>query len=164
MKNSNHIISNLTLVKPSYEELQFRQKLLSDEETMSYNAKWGGTIYFSKEKWHDWYSRWVNTPSHEVFYRYLYAKELDTYVGEVSYHYDEALNCYLCDLLIMACFRRRGYGQIGLSLLLKAAKERGLSSLCDNIALDNPSIHLFLKNGFLEKWRHVDFMMLEKIL
>ena len=36
----------LTLHKPGYEDLWFRQKMLGDEETMSYNHAWGGTIPF----------------------------------------------------------------------------------------------------------------------
>lgn len=164
LKNLNNSSIELTLVKPSYEELLFRQKLLSDEKTMSYNAKWGGIIHFDKERWRNWYTHWVDAPSDKAFYRYLYSKELNTYVGEVTYHYDQEFNCYLCDILIMDCFRRRGYGQLGLSLLLKAAKDNGISAIHDNIALDNASINLFLKSGFSEKWRNVDFVMLEKRL
>lgn len=37
--------------KPKVEDLWFREKLLSDGETMSYNAAWGGTIPFPEERW-----------------------------------------------------------------------------------------------------------------
>lgn len=43
--------------RPTLQELHFRERLLSDEETMSYNAAWGGTIPFPAEKWESWYSR-----------------------------------------------------------------------------------------------------------
>ena len=36
----------LHLYKPELEDLWFREKLLSDPDTMSYNNKWGGTIDF----------------------------------------------------------------------------------------------------------------------
>ena len=36
----------VTACKPKPEDLWFRQKLLADEETMSYNLAWGGTISF----------------------------------------------------------------------------------------------------------------------
>lgn len=37
----------LHLHKPTREELRFRQELLSDPSTMSYNHAYGGTIVFS---------------------------------------------------------------------------------------------------------------------
>ena len=35
--------------RPTLQELHFRERLLSDEETMSYNAAWGGSIPFPTE-------------------------------------------------------------------------------------------------------------------
>ena len=49
----------LTLYEPRYEDLWFRQMMLADEETMSYNHAWGGTISWPKEKWMDWYDYWI---------------------------------------------------------------------------------------------------------
>ncbi len=34
----------LTLYEPKYEDLWFRKMMLADEDTMSYNHAWGGTI------------------------------------------------------------------------------------------------------------------------
>ena len=31
---------------PEYKELRFRQEMMADEDTMSYNRAWGGTIPF----------------------------------------------------------------------------------------------------------------------
>ena len=56
----------LTLVKPTFDDLWFRQKLMADEETMSYNAKWGGTIPFPKDEWEPWYEAWVRNPGAKV--------------------------------------------------------------------------------------------------
>ena len=39
--------------RPYMEELGFRQQLLADLETMSFNP--GGTIVFPEEKWAEWY-------------------------------------------------------------------------------------------------------------
>lgn len=47
----------LICVKPKFDELSYRQKWLSDEKTMAYNQKWGGTISFPEEKWELWYER-----------------------------------------------------------------------------------------------------------
>ena len=43
----------LTLYRPKLSDLWFRQALLADEETMSYNRAWGGTIAFPEEDWAD---------------------------------------------------------------------------------------------------------------
>lgn len=40
----------LTLYEPKYEDLWFRQMMLADEDTMSYNHAWGGTIPFGEDK------------------------------------------------------------------------------------------------------------------
>lgn len=45
----------IILVTPNLEDLWLLESLLSDEETMSFNAKRGGTIPFPKEKWVSWY-------------------------------------------------------------------------------------------------------------
>lgn len=45
----------LTLYEPKYEDLWFRQMMLADEDTMSYNHAWGGTIPFGEDKWRSWY-------------------------------------------------------------------------------------------------------------
>ena len=43
----------LETYKPDIGELGFRQGLMADPETMSYNAAWGGTIPFPQEDWQD---------------------------------------------------------------------------------------------------------------
>ena len=45
--------------KPALDELSFRESLMADPETMSYNDAWGGTIPFPKEDWKDWYEYWT---------------------------------------------------------------------------------------------------------
>ena len=45
--------------RPAPEDMWFRQSLLADEETMAYNAAWGGTIAFPREAWAKWYARWL---------------------------------------------------------------------------------------------------------
>lgn len=151
----------LTLVKPALEELSFRQQLLADEATMAYNHSWGGTIDFPRERWQDWYAQWVESPQ-KCFYRYLYAEELDTYVGEVAYHYDAEYQKYMTNVIVMDRYRGQGYGREGLRLLCQAAKEHGLPGLCDDIALDNSAIRLFIQQGFVEQWRNDTCIMLEK--
>lgn len=39
------------LYKAKLEDLRFREKYMSDKETMSYNRAWGGTISFPESRW-----------------------------------------------------------------------------------------------------------------
>ncbi len=45
-----------------------------------------------------------------------------------------------------------------------AAKENGVRVLYDDIAADNPSYHLFLKNGFEIEYKNDDVVMVKKEL
>ncbi len=141
-------MATLTLHRPALVELAFRQALLGDPDTMAYNHAWGGTIDFPGERWADWYARWVETPGTERFYRYLYAPEADAFVGEVAYHWDEELSEFLCDVIVPAACRGKGYGRRGLALLCDAARDNGITRLYDSIARDNPAVGLFLRSGF----------------
>lgn len=143
----------LKLVKPELRELSFRQRMLSDEQTMSYNARWGGAIGFPEERWENWYRRWIGSEDTRYFYRFLYSGKLLAYVGEVAYHFEPETARYLCDVIIYHPYRRKGFGSRGLSLLCDAARERGIEMLYDDIALDNPSVAMFLKAGFSEVCR-----------
>lgn len=157
-------MQSITLHRPTMDELLFRQQLLSDPATMSYNHAWGGTIDFPQERWADWYGRWVENPSDQRFYRYLYNKTENVFVGETAYHFDDDLNLYICDVIVRASCRGRGYGRRGLELLCEAAKLNGIERLSDNIAADNPSVSLFLKCGFCEVSRNRDYILVEKNL
>ena len=59
------------LYKPKINDLWFKELMLSDEETMSYNLMWGGTIPFPKEEWEDWYDYWIVNHDNKRFYRYV---------------------------------------------------------------------------------------------
>lgn len=136
----------LHMHKPALEELDFRRRLLQDPETMAYNRAWGGTIDFPPERWPGWYERWLAGPEGQRFYRFLCTPEGEP-VGEAAYHRDGHM--YLCDVIILARHRGRGYGGEGLELLCAAARENGVGQLYDNIAADNQAaLGLFLGRGF----------------
>ena len=153
----------LTAYRPEYRDLRFRQELLGDARTMSYNRAWGGTIPFPEEQWADWYDRWVLQPPDRRYYRYLRDRD-GTFVGEMAYHFDPDLPGYLADVIIFAPYRGRGYGGLALDLLCAAAKENGASALWDNIAADNPAISLFRKHGFTEAFCTENEIFLKKEL
>lgn len=154
----------LEVVKPELEDLWFRESIMSDRETMSYNDAWGGTIPFPKEDWDEWYTLWVRNSGHDRYYRYLKDDANKVFVGEISYHFDKLRNIYLCDVNIKAEFRRRGFGTQGIQLLCEAAKANGVKALYDDIAADNPSTHLFLKNGFSIEFQNDEIVMVKTVL
>lgn len=153
----------IVLYKPKIEELWFREKLMNDPDTMAYNHAWGGTISFPKEKWEEWYDKWLINDN-KRFYRYLLDEETKNFIGEVAYHYDEAKKKFIINLIIYASYRNQGYGTDGLNLLCKSAKENGINILYDDIAIDNPSVKLFIKNGFTIDYQTNDTIMVKKTL
>jgi len=156
-------ISKVIFYKPHLEDLWFRQAMMADPETMSYNNAWGGTIPFPRENWEEWYDYWVINPK-DRFYRYITTGESRSFVGEAAYHYDNDLNIYLADIIISARSRRHGYGKAGLEMLCEVAQKEKIPELYDNIAINNPGINLFLQCGFQEEYRTEEIIMLKKVL
>ena len=153
----------LTIYKPKPEDLWFREQLLSDEQTMSYNHAWGGTIPFPRSEWQKYYDDWIADNEGKRFYAYL-ANDRGEWVGEIAYHLDSETDCYLSDIIILSRFRGCGYGSLGLELLCSVAKENGISVLYDDMAIDNPALSLFKEHGFTESFRTDRIIMLKKIL
>jgi RimJ/RimL family protein N-acetyltransferase len=153
----------LTLYEPKYEDLWFRQMMLADEDTMSYNHAWGGTIPWPEDKWSGWYNYWIACNEDKRYYRYL-KNEDGQFVGEIAYHYDAETQHEIADVIIYSKYRRKGYGSEALDLLCFVAKNNGISVLYDDIAIDNPAITLFLKHGFAEEYRTEEKIILKKEL
>ena len=154
----------IKVYEPKLQDLWFRQQLLADEATMSYNHAWGGTIPFPETDWKAWYDYWVAGHEDRRFYRYLLEDESGSFVGEIAYHHDAERKIWLTDVIVSAKYRRRGYGTAGLELLCEAAAKAGIGTLRDDIAIDNPAIALFLKHGFVEEYRTEEIVMLKKVL
>lgn len=148
---------------PKLKDLLFRQALLADDETMSYNHAWGGTIDFPESAWNGWYDRWIVNCENKRFYRYL-QNENGGFVGEISYHFNEDEKIYIAGIIIKAEHRGKGFGDMGLKLLCRLAKENGIDFLYDDIAIDNPAVNLFIKNGFEEEYRTNEIIMLKRRL
>ena len=153
--------AEVSFYKPQMEDLWFRQAMMVDPETMSYNNAWGGTIPFPRENWAEWYDNWVLNPK-DRFYRYITTGENRLFVGETAWHYDEELKIHLADIIIFAKYRRQGYGKAGLEMLCEAVQKEKIPALYDNIAIDNPGINLFLQCGFQEEYRTHEIIMLKK--
>ena len=137
--------------------------MLADEDTMSYNHAWGGTIPWPEDQWKDWYDHWIADHNGKRYYRYLKNQD-GQYVGEIAYHYDTDIHHETANVIIYSQYRRKGYGSEALELLCSAAKNNGVKVLYDDIAIDNPAIGLFLKHGFTEEYRTEEKVFLKKEL
>ena len=153
----------ISLYKPALEDLWFRQKMMADPQTMSYNRAWGGTIPFPESDWPDWYRHWVEEPEGKRFYRYL-TDESGTFLGEIAYHLDEERGIYVADVIVFSEYRGRGTGRTGLLLLCDQAADSGIEYLYDDIASDNTAIKMFLDLGFEEVMRYEKTILLKKDL
>ncbi len=154
---------DISCVIPGLKDMWFRQSLLSDKQTMSYNNAYGGTIAFPEEAWQGWYDRWIVNHENKRFYRYLKDNKVG-FIGEIAYHFDDETQKYIANIIIKAEYRGRGLGDRGLKLLCRLAKANGIDILYDDIAADNPAAALFLKNGFVEEYRTDKIIMLKKKL
>ncbi|MCD7806334.1 MAG: GNAT family N-acetyltransferase [Lachnospiraceae bacterium] len=85
-------------------------------------------------------------------------------VGECAYHYNPGEQKYLIDVIIMDRFRGRGYGGYALDELCKEARRIGIKRVYDNIAIDNLSVKLFERCGFVEEYRTEEAIMRRKNL
>ena len=154
----------LECYRPEPEDLWFREKLLGDEATMSYNRRWGGTIPFPESRRSLWYDAWLVHHEDCRFYRYLRDTETGGFVGEIAFRFDPERGLWLADVIVAASCRGRGCGTQGLRLLCREAARRGVDVLYDEIAVDNPGISLFRKAGFTEVLRTDESILLKKDL
>ena len=154
----------LSLNQPGLDDLAYREKWLNDPQTMAYNHACGGTVPFPRERWADWYARWIGGEGAR-YYRYLRLGGSGEMVGSIAYYYDGQFDGYLCEVLVSAPYRGRGFGRQGLALLCEAAGANGVKRLLDMIAVDNPvAVALFLRSGFRERMRTGEFILVEKEL
>jgi predicted HTH transcriptional regulator len=102
-----------------------------------------------KESWRDEYLKWVCG--------FANAQGGTIYIGLND-------DDNVADVIVFSKYRGKGYGAKGLEFLCAAAKENGISVIYDDIAIDNPAISLFLKQGFYEEYRTEDKIILKKTL
>ena len=121
-------MENLTLHVPSYNDLWYREKLLNDPETMSYNrgyAPWDGyhadtgCIDFPKSEWREWYEYFIGHEP-ERWYAYVTLGN-GTWIGEVNVHGNGIAGHYDMGIVLEAKYRGKGYAKEALSLLLAHA-------------------------------------------
>ena len=153
-------MNRLELHVPTIEELDYRQKIMSDPETMSYNKGYDpgfdgyhsdtGCIDFHENEWQDWYEYFVGYEP-ERFYAYIKRKADGAFIGEVNVH-KSGDEDYDMGILIEAKYRGQGYSKEALNLLLKHAfEEMGVKNV-HNVFEDERDVALkvHLDCGFRE--------------
>lgn len=124
---------SLYLHIPAYEELWYRQKIMQDPDTMSYNKgydlnfndydKETGCIDFPKKKWADWYTHFIGQEPHR-FYAYIVRESDGEFIGEVNVHRNVDAGWYEMGIVLEAKYRGKGYAVAALRLLLQYAFEK----------------------------------------
>ena len=131
-------MEKLELYIPKLDELWFYQKMLSDPETMSYNANWDvdykgyhkdtGCIDFPESEWAEWYEYYTNNEPKQF---YAYIKRSDgTWVGDINFHYTPERDWWDMGIVIYAPYRGNGYAVPALRLMLEHAfRDCGITRL-----------------------------------
>lgn len=122
----------LALHIPSYDELWYRQKIMQDPDTMSYNRgydlhldgydKKTGCIAFPKQEWADWYAYFIGKEP-QRFYAYIARTADRTFIGEVNLHKPLNAAWHEMGIVLEAKYRGKGYAAEAMRLLLSYAFE-----------------------------------------
>lgn len=118
---------------PTYEELSYREKLLSQTETMDYNRGYEnggpgydsstGCIAFPRSLWENWYAYWIGQEPVR-WYAYLARNEDGVFIGEVNVHQEAQTGRFEMGIVLEGKYRGQGYAVEGLNLLLRQAFEK----------------------------------------
>jgi len=122
----------LYLHVPALDELWYRQRLMSDPDTMSYNKGYDldfpgyhrdtGCIDFPENEWADWYDYFIGQEPAR-FYAYIVRAEDGLFIGEVNVHRNGDQPWHDMGIVIETAHRGNGYASEALRLLLKHAFE-----------------------------------------
>lgn len=129
MKNEE--MKELELYVPTPGDGWFYEKMMSDPETMAYNAPWfppDGCIPNPQEEWKRLSSDWIGAEP-ERFYAYLRRTSDGAFVGDVNFHYTPERDWWDMGVVIYAPERGKGYGKQGLRLLAEHAFSHGVIKL-----------------------------------
>lgn len=152
---------NLKLHTPSIREMEYRQKLLAQPETMAYNRGLAldaegyhpdtGCIDFPVQDWRYWRDVWLwREPSR--FSAYLLDEDTGEFVGEACYYYDMESGAHGTGVIIESKHRGKGYGTQALRLLAERAfRQDEVETLIAELPLNRENaIRMYLSAGFRE--------------
>lgn len=142
---------------PTFEELSYRQQLLSEPETMSYNRGHQheridpetGCVSFPPEDWQAFYQHFIGQEPLR-FYAYIVRSDNDEFIGEVNVREVPGKPWYEMGIIVSASERGRGYSNDALEELLEVAFARLGAPAVHNFFEDHrkAAIALHLAHGF----------------
>jgi diamine N-acetyltransferase len=147
--------TELYLKVPSKDELEYRIKLISDPDTMSFNRGYGdggtGVYHITQEQAENWYDGWIGVPG--KFYAYIARLEDDAFIGEADIHFDAYVGIHMIGIIIEARHRGSGYAEEALRLLADYAfNEMKLDKIADKFPKDRATAdRIFAKVGFIRQ-------------
>lgn len=167
-----HSIEQLELYIPTMEDLWFYQKMMSDPETMAYNAGWNvaydgyhrdtGCVDYPDAILADWYHRWVGHEP-EFFFAYIKRSSDGAWIGTVNFQYDPEKDWWDMGIVIYAPYRRKGYAVPAMKRMLDYAfHECGIARIHNDFEIARNEIaawkthrksvfrELGVENGFLQ--------------
>jgi predicted nucleotidyltransferase/GNAT superfamily N-acetyltransferase len=142
-------------------ELSYREKLLSDPDTMSYNKGYAlsfhgynketGCITFPGCDWQAWFDHFIGKEP-ECYYAYIVRAEDDAFIGEVDLHKSNDSDWHEMGIVLEAKYRGRGYADEALKLLLKQAFESiGVKAVYNKFEdVREAAVKMHLSAGFTE--------------
>ena len=123
-------MEKLELYIPKLEDLWFYQQMMSDPETMSYNANWDvdydgyhrdtGCIDYPDEVLPAWYENMIGQEP-ERFYAYIKRCSDGAWIGDVNFHYTPEKDWWDMGIVMYAPYRGKGYAVPALRLMLDHA-------------------------------------------
>lgn len=157
--------AKLSLHVPGLKEMTYRQQLLAQPETMSYNRGQlidapgydvaTGCIDFPMADWRYWRDVWLwHEPNR--FSAYLKDETNDRFVGEVCYYYDMEADMHAAAIIIEGKHRNQGYGAAGMKLLAERAfAQEDIDALYADVPMAREdAVRMYLTAGFREE--HVE--------
>jgi putative hydrolase of HD superfamily len=158
------MMETLTLYIPKPEDGWFYTKMMSDPETMAYNAPWfppDGCIPDPEEEWKRLSSDWIGAEP-ERFYAYLRRTSDGAFVGDVNFHHTPERGWWDMGIVIYAPERGQGYGKQGLRLLAEYAFSHGVTRLHNAFETTRDAAYRMHRNvGFRETGRRDGMIFLE---
>ena len=162
---------NLHLHIPDFEQLSYRQQLMSDPATMSYNKGYNlsfpgyhpdtGCIDFPESEWQEWYDWFIgNEP--ERYYAYIVRSSDGAFIGEVNVHRSANAPWHDMGIVIEACHRGKGYAVEALRLLLRYAfEDMGIAAVHNDFEnVRDAAVSAHLAAGFTEYRREKGYLEL----
>lgn len=161
-------MNKILLIEPGLNDYWYEQKVLSDPDTMDYNAGYDVTYYgyhydtgcidFPEERWKQDYENRKNNKHR--FFALIKDLDINNYVGYVNYHYNLDDNKYWCGIVIENKYRSKGYAKKALALLCEHAFNNDIDSLYDNFEKNRiKALKVFQGVGFkvIEKTKWLKF-------